>query len=66
MRSMGHGVRGRRYAELEEIYTELEQASAVHRKLGCPVIDITDLSIEETAHRILRVIEERRPMPARA
>jgi regulator of PEP synthase PpsR (kinase-PPPase family) len=67
VRSMGRGVRGgRRYSELEEIYTELEQASALHRKLGCPVIDITDLSIEETAHRILRVIEERRPVPARA
>jgi regulator of PEP synthase PpsR (kinase-PPPase family) len=66
MRSMGHGVRGRRYAELEEIYQELEQASALHRRLGCPVIDISDLSIEETAHRILRVVEERRPSAAPA
>jgi [pyruvate, water dikinase]-phosphate phosphotransferase / [pyruvate, water dikinase] kinase len=61
VRSMGRGARGRRYAELEEIYAELEQASALHRRLGCPVIDISDLSIEETAHRILRVVEERRP-----
>jgi len=53
------GARNRHYAELTEIYDELEQATKLHRKLGCPVIDITELSIEETAHRVLRVHEER-------
>jgi [pyruvate, water dikinase]-phosphate phosphotransferase / [pyruvate, water dikinase] kinase len=43
-----------------EIYEELEQAVKLHRRLGCPVIDISELSIEETAHRVLRVVEERR------
>ena len=43
-----------------EIYEELEQATKLHRRLGCPVIDISELSIEETAHRVLRVVEERR------
>jgi [pyruvate, water dikinase]-phosphate phosphotransferase / [pyruvate, water dikinase] kinase len=52
--------RNRQYAELLEIYEELEEASKLHRRLGCPVIDISDLSIEETAHRILRVVEERK------
>ena len=56
---MGGGARNRQYAELMEIYEELEQAAKLHRKLGCPVIDISELSIEETAHRILRVVEER-------
>jgi regulator of PEP synthase PpsR (kinase-PPPase family) len=50
----------RMYAELEEIYGELEEASAVHRRLGCPVLDVSELSIEETAHRIIRIVEERR------
>jgi [pyruvate, water dikinase]-phosphate phosphotransferase / [pyruvate, water dikinase] kinase len=50
----------KRYAELVEIYEELEQAEKLHRRLGCPVIDISELSIEETAHRVLRVLEERR------
>ena len=40
-----------------EIYEELEEAAAVHRRLGCPVIDISELSIEETAHRIMRIVE---------
>jgi [pyruvate, water dikinase]-phosphate phosphotransferase / [pyruvate, water dikinase] kinase len=52
--------RNRQYAELLEIYEELEEASKLHRRLGCPVIDISDLSIEETAHRIVRVVEERK------
>ena len=58
------GARNRQYAELAEIYEELEQASKLHRRLGCPVIDISELSIEETAHRVLRVIEEGRAAPA--
>jgi [pyruvate, water dikinase]-phosphate phosphotransferase / [pyruvate, water dikinase] kinase len=60
MRTMGSGARNRQYAELMEIYEELEQASKLHRRLGCPVIDISELSIEETAHRVLRVVEERK------
>ncbi len=50
----------RQYAELKEVYDELEVAEKLHRRLGCPVIDISELSIEETAHRVLRVVEERR------
>ena len=59
VRTMGGGARNRRYAELMEIYEELEQAEKLHRRLGCPVIDISELSIEETAHRVVRVVEER-------
>jgi regulator of PEP synthase PpsR (kinase-PPPase family) len=66
VRTMGGGTRNRQYAELMEIYEELEQAGKVHRRLGCPVIDISELSIEETAHRILRVVEERRSEALRA
>jgi [pyruvate, water dikinase]-phosphate phosphotransferase / [pyruvate, water dikinase] kinase len=60
VRSLGAGTRNRQYAELTEIYEELEEASKLHRRLGCPVIDISELSIEETAHRVLRVVEERK------
>jgi len=60
VRSMG-ASRNRQYAELMEIYEELDEATKLHRRLGCPVIDISELSIEETAHRILRVVAERTP-----
>jgi regulator of PEP synthase PpsR (kinase-PPPase family) len=53
------GTNNRRYAQLGEIYDELDEASALHRRLGCPVIDISELSIEETAQRILRTVESR-------
>jgi regulator of PEP synthase PpsR (kinase-PPPase family) len=43
-----------------EVYEELDVARAVHRRLGCPVIDISELSIEETAHRTIRIVEGRR------
>jgi regulator of PEP synthase PpsR (kinase-PPPase family) len=64
VRSMG-APRGR-YAELEEIYKELDEASALHRRLRCPVIDVTELSVEETAMRIIRLVEQRRRAAARA
>ncbi len=66
VRTMGAAARNRQYAELMEIYEELEVATKLHRRLGCPVIDISELSIEETAHRVLRVLEERRAEPVRA
>jgi regulator of PEP synthase PpsR (kinase-PPPase family) len=50
----------KKYAQLVEIYEELEHAEAIHRRLGCPVIEITELSIEETAHRVIRLVEQRR------
>ncbi len=49
-----------RYAELTEIYEELEQATKIHRRLGCPVLEVSEASIEETAHRIIRLVAERR------
>jgi [pyruvate, water dikinase]-phosphate phosphotransferase / [pyruvate, water dikinase] kinase len=54
------GTTSRQYAELLEIYDELDQAAVLHRRLGCPVIDVSELSIEETAHRVIRLVEQRR------
>src|SRR5712692_889719 len=49
----------RRYASLTEIYADLEYAAEIHRRLGCPVIDVSELSIEEIALRIIRHVEQR-------
>ena len=54
-----------RYAELGEIYEELEEAEAIHRRLGCPIIEVSSLAIEETARRIVHLVEQRR-LAARA
>ena len=59
-RARGMGGKNRQYAEMLEIYDELEEAAALHRRLGCPVIEVTGLSIEETAHRVVRLVDRRR------
>ena len=64
VRNLGANNRG--YAGLAEIYDELDEATAVQRRLGCPVIDISELSIEETAQQILRTVESRRAEAAAA
>jgi regulator of PEP synthase PpsR (kinase-PPPase family) len=58
-RSRRMGGSNHRYSKLLEIYEELENAEAVQRKIGCPVIDTTELSIEETAARVIRLVEQR-------
>jgi regulator of PEP synthase PpsR (kinase-PPPase family) len=48
-----------RYAELAEIYEELELAAAIHRRLRCPVVDVTTLSVEGAAMRVIRFVADR-------
>src|SRR3954451_17465812 len=50
----------RSYASLVEIYDELEYAERMHRRLGCPVLEVSELSIEEISHRIIQLVEQRR------
>ena len=60
------GASRKRYAELEAVYSELEEAAKLHKRLRCPVIDVTELSVEETAMRIIRLVERRRRATAPA
>ncbi|MGI6647802.1 MAG: pyruvate, water dikinase regulatory protein [Bacillota bacterium] len=43
------------YASMDRILRELEYAEQVVKRLGCPVIDVTNKAIEETASRILEI-----------
>lgn len=58
-RSRRMGGANHKYSKLLEVYDELEHAEAIQRRLGCPVIDTTELSIEETAARVIRLVEQR-------
>lgn len=51
------------YANLERILEELEYARDTYRKIGCPVIDITNKAVEETAVRVLELIQKRGTNP---
>lgn len=53
------------YAQLTAIYDELDFAATIHRRLGCPVLEVSEVSIEETATRIVQLVE-RRSAEARA
>ncbi len=48
------------YAELNRIFEEIEEAAAVQRRIGCPVIDVTNIAVEESANRVIDLVEERR------
>lgn len=45
------------YASLERILEELEYAEGIMRRLGCPVINVTNKAVEETASLILQMIK---------
>lgn len=42
------------YASLERVQAELEYAQSLFESLGCPVINVTDRAIEETAGLIMQ------------
>lgn len=43
------------YANLDRIQEELEYARAIMRKVRCPIIDVSNKAIEETANKILEI-----------
>ncbi|MGE5403908.1 MAG: pyruvate, water dikinase regulatory protein [Candidatus Saccharibacteria bacterium] len=47
------------YANEERIFVELEYSYEIMRKLGCPVIDVTNKAVEETASKILEIYYRR-------
>lgn len=55
IRSMGDS-RGS-YANLSEIYEEIDLAKSVHRRLGCTVLNMTNAAIEEAAQRIIQLVD---------
>jgi len=41
------------YGDMERIVEELEYGQAIMRKIGCPIIDVTNKATEETATRVM-------------
>ena len=60
VRSLG-GRQGRDgYADLMKIYEELDHADQIFRRVGCPTINTTELALEESAGRVIELVENRR------
>lgn len=60
-RVRGLGARGMKdgYSSLLQICDELDAVEKIHRKLGCPVINTTDVALEESAARVIDLVDER-------
>ncbi|HBI03724.1 MAG TPA: phosphoenolpyruvate synthase regulatory protein [Paenibacillaceae bacterium] len=44
------------YASMERILSELDFAERVMKKVGCPVINVSNKAVEETANKIIEII----------
>ena len=47
------------YADLAAIYEELDEGGKIQRRLGCPIIDTTGLALEESATKVIDVVDQR-------
>ena len=43
------------YANMERIIEELDYGQGIMRKIGCPIIDVTNKATEETAARVMEI-----------
>lgn len=43
------------YANMERIIEELDYGQAIMRKIGCPIIDVTNKATEETAVKVMEI-----------
>lgn len=49
---------GAEYASMERIIKELDYAESIMRRIGCPIIDVTNRAVEETASIVLEIINK--------
>lgn len=59
VKGLGRHRRSDGYDDLVKIYEELDEVSATQRRLGCPIIDTTLMALEESAARILDIVDDR-------
>lgn len=48
------------YVDIESIKREISESRKLFSKLSCPVIDVTKKSVEETAAKIINLVQEKR------
>jgi len=46
------------YNKKERVIKELEYADSIYKKIGCPIINVTNMAIEDIATNILKIIKE--------
>lgn len=58
LRSLGLGG-GTKYSDYARIIDEIEYAKRIMGRIGCPVIDVSDKAIEETADIVISIMKDR-------
>ncbi|WML44753.1 pyruvate, water dikinase regulatory protein [Neobacillus sp. PS3-40] len=58
LRALGLGSQAN-YASFERILEELDYAEKIMKRVGCPIIDVSNKAVEETASLILDVLKKR-------
>lgn len=61
LKNLGLTTSRANYASLERILEELEYAEKIIKRIGCPILDVTNKAIEETADNILEVLKLKNP-----
>ena len=49
--------KGSSYASMERILDEIDYAKKIMKKIGCPIIDVSNKAIEETAELIISILK---------
>ncbi len=57
--SLGHEVQTE-YIDIEAIRREISESRKVFAKINCPIIDVTKRSVEETAAKIIQLLQEKK------
>lgn len=61
VRAMGSiGVHRDGYTDLVKIFDELDEIGQVQRSFGCPIIDTTEIALEEAAGRVIELVDRRK------
>jgi [pyruvate, water dikinase]-phosphate phosphotransferase / [pyruvate, water dikinase] kinase len=58
LKSLGLTTQGN-YANLDRILEELDYAEKIMKRIGCPVINVSNKAVEETADLILAILKKR-------
>ncbi|MCB5935097.1 MULTISPECIES: pyruvate, water dikinase regulatory protein [Bacillaceae] len=59
LKSMGLNAESN-YASMERIFEELDYANRIMKRIGCPIIDVSNKAIEETANLIIHTLKRGR------
>ena len=59
LEKFGYQPAGGHYASREQVYNEVEEIKKLFYKHKWPVLDVTDIALEETAGEIVRIVSKR-------